>query len=94
MAMQRIVGGIQIEGDLRWRFPMRVQEQIDEHRLDGIGVRTEASVTRGLRVAEFQPVQRALARQRRAVRPQGGELACSTAITWSWRSSSWSTKSS
>ena len=34
MAMQRIVGRIEIEHDLPWRLRVRLEEQIDEHGLD------------------------------------------------------------
>jgi hypothetical protein len=75
VAVQRIVGGIQIERNLRRRFHVCVQEQVDEHRLNGIGVGGELGVAGGFGPAQFQPVQRALAGQRRAVRPPCGELA-------------------
>jgi hypothetical protein len=32
--VQRIVGRIEIEGDLLGSFPVRVEEEIDEQRLD------------------------------------------------------------
>ncbi len=80
--MQRVVGGVEIERDLLGRLAMRIEEQIDEHRLHRlhrlhrVGVGGELGVARGFRAAQLQPVQSALARQRRAVRPPRRELAC------------------
>ena len=34
MPMQRIVGGVEIEGDLRWRRRMGVEKQLDKQPLD------------------------------------------------------------
>ena len=57
MTMQWIIGGIKIERDLGWGFRMRIEEQIDEQRLDGGGKRWTPSVS-GLfvPVAAFIPV--------------------------------------
>ena len=55
-----------------WRVP---QEQIDEQRLDRRRVMTDLMVARCLRPAQLQPVQRALAGDRRAVGTAGFELA-------------------
>ncbi len=38
VAMQRIVGGVEIERNLRRRLLVRIEEQIDEQRLDRIRV--------------------------------------------------------
>ena len=38
VAVQRIVGGIEVEDDLRRRLRVRIEEQIDEQRLDRAGV--------------------------------------------------------
>ena len=73
--VQRIVGGVEIEHDLGWRLLAGVEEQIDEQRLDGVRIGGDAGITRRFRAAEFQPVQRALAGQRRAVAAMGGQFA-------------------
>ena len=54
---------------------MRLQEQIDEQRLDRRRVMTDLMVARCLWPAQLQPVQRALAGDRRAVGRLGFELA-------------------
>ena len=54
---------------------MGLQEQIDEQPLDRGRVMADLVVARRLRPAQFQPVQRRLARQRRAIRPPRLELA-------------------
>jgi hypothetical protein len=97
--MQRIIGSIEIERDLRRRPRVRVKKQIDEQRLDRRCIGGEASIARRLGTAQFKTVERALARQRRAVGAScfeltsGGFSTCSAggtlvAITGSWRSSS------
>ena len=95
LAVQRIVRGIQVEDDLPRRLGVRLQEQIDEQRLDRRRVMADLVVARRLRPAQLQPVQRDLAGHRRAVGTRGASsLPASTAITGSWRSSSWSFRSS
>ena len=56
-------------------LPMRLQEQIDEQRLDRRRVVADLVIARRLRPAQLQPVQRALAGQRRAVRAPRRQLA-------------------
>jgi len=75
VAVQRLARGIEIKRDLRRRLLVRIKEQIDEQRLHRIGVRGKFGVARGLRPAQFHTVQRALAGQRRAVRPTGCQFA-------------------
>jgi hypothetical protein len=54
---------------------MRLHEQIDHQRPDGDRVVTDLVITRRLRTAEFQPVRRRLAGDRRAVLAARCELA-------------------
>ena len=74
-AMQRIVRRIQVENDLRWCLGVRVEEQIDQQRLDRRRIVADLVVARPLRPAQFQPVQRRLARQRRTVQTLRRKLA-------------------
>jgi hypothetical protein len=67
MAVQRVVGRVEIEGDLLGRLGMRLQEQIDEQPLDRRPVVADLVIARGFRPAQFQPVQRRLAGHWRAV---------------------------
>ena len=76
VAVQRIVGGVEIEDDLRRRLAVRIEEQIDEQRLDRRRCRGRSCGSASASgAAQFQPVQRALAGQRRAVRAPRRELA-------------------
>jgi hypothetical protein len=74
MPVQRVVGGIEIKRDLPGCLLVRVEKEVDEQRLDRVRVGSEFGVARGLGAAQFQPVQRALARQRRAITPPRGKL--------------------
>ena len=95
MAVQRIVRGVEVEDDLLRGAAVRVEEQIDEQRLDRGAVVADLVITRRLRAAQLQPVQRALAGQRaRNPTDAAASLPASTASTGSWRSSSWSVRSS
>lgn len=89
MAVQRIVGGIEIERDLRRRRFVGIEKQIDEQRLDGISVVADLVIARWFDAAEFEAVQGAFARKRRAE-----SLPASTASTGSVRKISWSFGSS
>ena len=64
--VQGVVRGVQVEDDLlRW-LGVRFQEQVHEQGLDGIGIVTDLVVARRpARGRMLEPVQRALARQRR-----------------------------
>ena len=88
IAVLRIVGGIEIENDLRRRTPMRLQEHIDEQRLDCRCVMAHLVIPRRLGAAQLQPVQRRLARQRRAVHPLRRKFAGQHREPGSCRSSS------
>jgi hypothetical protein len=73
--VQRIISGIEIERDLRRGLGMGIEEQIDEQGLNGGAIGGNAGIAGGLVAAEFEPVQRAFAGQRRPVLARGRELA-------------------
>lgn len=59
MPVQRDVGGVEVEDDLPRRRAVRVEEQIDEQRLDRRGIMADAVIAARLaRRGVFQPVQR------------------------------------
>ena len=93
--VQRIIGGIEIERDLRRGLGVRIEEQIDEQRLDRAGIGADPGIAagfgRGSCSSRFKVLLPASGAQslRRA-----SSLPASTAITGSWRSSSWSMRSS
>ena len=67
MAVQRILGGVEIEDDLLRRFGVGLQEQTNEQLLNGGRIMADLVIARGLRPAQFQPVERRFAGDRRAV---------------------------
>lgn len=75
VAVQRVVGGVEIEGDLLGRRGVRLHEEVDEQRLDGRPVVAYSVIARWLGPAQLQPVQRRLAGHRRAVPSFGFQLA-------------------
>ncbi len=75
MAVQRVVGGVEVEGDLRRRHGMSVEKDIDKHGFDQRRVVTDFVIARGLRPAQLQPVERRFAGQGRAIRAFGLQLA-------------------
>jgi hypothetical protein len=75
MAVQRIVGRIQIEDDLLRRPAMGLQKDIYEQPLNRRRIVADLVVARGHRPAQLQPIKGALARNRRALRPAGLKLA-------------------
>jgi hypothetical protein len=75
MSVQRIDGGVEIEDDLLWRALVRLQEQIDQQRLDPGAVPGDPVIARQLRAAPLEPVERALAGQRRTILAAGRQLA-------------------
>ena len=75
VAMQRIVGGIEIEDDLFGGLLVGVEEEIDEQAFDRRRVMADLVISRRLAAAQFQPVQRRFARQRRTVRSLRLQLA-------------------
>ena len=68
MAVQRIVGRIEVEHDLLRCLAVGIKEQINEQTFNGTPVHGDlaVAVVRGARRV-LQPVQRALATQRRTV---------------------------
>jgi hypothetical protein len=67
MPMERIVGGIEIEDDtLGWRL-VRLQEQRNQMRLDGLSVKSDLVIARQLLAAELERVQRRLGSHRRTI---------------------------
>src|SRR3954453_8610586 len=75
LAMQRVIGGIEIQRDLCRSLGVGIEEQIDEQSLDGRGIGGNAGMAGWLVAAELEPVQRAFARQRRALLAPGRQLA-------------------
>ena len=75
MAVQRVVGGVEIENDLLGRAAMRLQEQVDQQRLDHRLVVADLVIAGRKRPAELEPVQRRLARHRRAILSARFQLA-------------------
>jgi hypothetical protein len=75
VAMQRIVGGIEVKRDLFWRLLVGVEEEIDEQAFDCRGVVADFMIARWLGAAQFQPVQRRFAGQWRTVAPLRLQLA-------------------
>jgi hypothetical protein len=69
VTVQRHVGGVQVEDDLPRGRAVRVEEQVHEQRLDRRAVVADPVIAAGLaRRRVLQPVQRALAGQRRTTR--------------------------
>lgn len=76
VAVQGIVGRVEVENDLRRRLAVRVEEQLDEQPLDRRPVMADPVVARRpARRRMFHPVERALAGKGRTVRPTRLELA-------------------
>ena len=70
-AVERDVGIVEIEHDLAWRTLMRSQEKLDEQRIDLRPVAVDLVILRAMALRRvLQAIERALARQRFAVRPQ------------------------
>jgi len=74
-AVQRVVGGVQVEDNLRRRRAVRLDEQRHEQRLDRRRIIADLVIERRQRRAQLQPVQRRLAGHRRAVPPLRRKLA-------------------
>jgi hypothetical protein len=75
IAVQGIVGRIEVENDLLGRPLVRLEEEVDEQALDRRIVVPDLVVARGLDRCVLEPVQGALAGERRAVPALGCELA-------------------
>jgi hypothetical protein len=56
MAMQRIVGGIEIENDLPRRSGVGIDKQIDQQGFDRLRVVPDLVIGGRLRLAQFEPV--------------------------------------
>jgi len=67
MAVERIVGGVEIENDLARRDAVGVQKERYEQRLDGGSVMADLVIAGGDRAGELEPIERRLAGQRRAI---------------------------
>ncbi len=67
LAVQRIVGGVEIEDDLLRRCLVRLEEQRHEQPLNGGRVVADLVIAGRQRPAQLQPVQRALAGNRTTV---------------------------
>jgi hypothetical protein len=59
--VQRAVGGVQVEGDLRRWPPVHLQEHVNEQRLDRRRIMADLVMARRLGPAQLQSVQRRLA---------------------------------
>ena len=86
MAVQRVVGGVEIEDDLLRRAAMGLEEQIDQQPLDHRRIVADLVIAGRHRPAQLEPVQRRLARHRSAILAPRFQLAGRIAITGSWRS--------
>jgi len=75
VAVQRIVGGIEIENDLRRRTPMRLHEEIDEQHLDRRRIVAYLVIASRFGPAQFDAVQCRFAGQRCTVRALRRKLA-------------------
>ena len=67
MAVQRIVRGVEVKDDLLRGATVRLEEQIDEQRLDGGAVMADPVIPRRFGLTKLQPIQGALACQRGAI---------------------------
>ena len=75
LAVQRIIGRIEIENDLPRRARVRLQEQVDKQIPDRHRIVADLVVARRRKLAQLQPVERRLAGHRRAIRTPRLELA-------------------
>ena len=67
MAVQRVVGGVEVEDDLLRRAAMRLHEKVDRQPLDHRRIVADLVIAGRQRPAQFQSVQRRLARHRSAI---------------------------
>lgn len=75
MPVQRIVGGVEIEHDPLGRRAMRVKKQLDRQLLDRRRIIADLAIPVRPGWRMLQPVEGALAGERRAIRPPRFELA-------------------
>ena len=73
--MQRVVGRVEVENDLSGRPCVRLEEEIDEQGFDRRRVVADLVIARGDLARQLQPVERRLARRRRAVAAPSLQLA-------------------
>src|ERR1700677_2991473 len=75
IAVQGVVGRVEVEGDLLGSFCMRLEKQVDKQALDRGRLVRDLAIFRRRVVRQFEPVQRGFAGYRRAVRTPSFELA-------------------
>jgi len=75
MAVQRVVGGVEVEDDPARCRGMAVEEEVDEQTLDRRRVMADSMVAARRQRRMLEPVQGALAGERRAVLALGPKLA-------------------
>jgi len=75
IAVQGVVGGVEVERDLLGRFGMRLQKQVDEQTLDLGRLVRDLTIFRRRVARQFEPVQRGFASHWRAVGTPRFELA-------------------
>jgi hypothetical protein len=74
MAVQGVIGRIEVEDDRFGRRPVRLEEEVDEQAFDGRRGMADLVVTARKRRRVLEPVQGALPGERRAVLALGLEL--------------------
>jgi hypothetical protein len=75
MAMQRVIGGVEIKDDPARRDDLAAQEEVDEQALDRRRIVANLVITARSRRRVLEPVQRAFAGERGAVLAPGDKLA-------------------
>ncbi len=75
MAVQRVVGRVEVENDLFGRLCVRLEEEVDEQGLDRRRIVADLVVARGDFARQFEPVERRFASHGRAVAAPSLELA-------------------
>ena len=76
LAVDRIVGGVEVEHDLLGRPRMRIEEDVHEQRFQARRIAIDLVILLGVALRRvLQPVERALAGHRRTARALGLELA-------------------
>ena len=75
MTVQRIIRGIEVKDDLLGSRLVRREEEVNEQALDRRRIMPDLVVAAGSRGRMLEPVQGALAGERRAIRAPGLELA-------------------
>ena len=88
MAVQRIVGGIQVEDDLLRRVLVRFQKQIDKQRLNLAAVPSDPAIASRLNAAQLDRLSVLFPASGAQSLRRADSLPASTAIVGSWRSSS------